>query len=532
MTIHEAILRSPLIRRARANRKLRRINAYESSLSSRSIEQLRETSHDLRFRAKMGERPEKLVVEAFSLVREVSDRVTGMRHFDVQILAGIHLASKCIVEMATGEGKTLTALLPMYLHGLYGKGAHLATANDYLARRDGETMQPVFETLGLSVGIIQRDDSDADRRRAYGCDVTYGTSTEFGFDFLRDRMKRRVSKSRPGANGWSTADDTTSSGDATTPVCRKLHFILVDEADSVMIDDASTPLIIGAATSTQEDKKRRLFHWAAEHASDAREGVESKYIEHRKKVELTERGRLWVRERSAESPLPNVAIVDTFEYIERAIQVERDYRRDRNYVIADGEVTIVDNNTGRLAVGRYWQDGIHQAIQAREGLEITVPTASSAQLTIQSLILSYPHRAGMTGTARSSRREFRRVYKLGVVRIPTRLPSRRSRWRTVYCSTQEGKLRAIRDEVAQLQQDGRPVLIGSRSVVKSELLSELFSASGIDHQILNADVKPMRRKSSSRPVRPASSRFPQAWREGALTLNLATMCEIRVDCTS
>jgi preprotein translocase subunit SecA len=480
MQINETIQQLPLIRDIYRRRVLALIQEKGKSLQHASETDLRRQCSELRFRAQSGEKPAKLIAEAFALIRETSHRVLGMKHFDVQLSAGISLASKCIVEMATGEGKTLTAMLPLFLHGLYGKGAHLATANDYLARRDAEITQPVFAALGLSVGVVQKDISDADRFQAYRCDLTYGTCTEFGFDFLRDRMKRR------GAKIAGLKDNDIEREPALQPVRRPMHFILVDEADSIMIDDAGTPLIIGAASSKHRERVIRLYQWAAEHSGEARERKEFKYIEHQKQVELTETGRTWVREVGRQTQMSDIPVVDLYEYMERAIRVRRDYRRDRNFIVSDHKVTIVDNNTGRLAVGRHWQDGIHQAIEAQEGLPITVPTGSAAQLTIQSLILSYPKRAGMTGTAWSSRREFRKVYKMPVVCIPTRLPSQRKQWPTQYYPSELDKMMAIRDEVLALRMAGRSVLIGSRSVVKSELLSNIFNDAGIPHDVLNA----------------------------------------------
>ena len=455
---------------------MRQISAAKSEYAQASNRQLLERSVELKFRAKSGESAERLVVPAFALVQEASHRVLGMRHFDVQLLAGLNLVSKCVIEMSTGEGKTLTALLPLYLHALYGKGSHLATANDYLARRDGQEMGPVFQLLGMRVGTVQNDSSDAERLGAYKADITYGTLAEFGFDFLRDRMKKRIGEGDM-LPGTANADEL--------PVGRGLHFVLVDEADSIMIDDASTPLIIGAMNTAEQSHAALLYGWAAKHAPEARERSEFRYIEHEQKVELSERGRGWVRQVAKDS-VANVATVDQYEYMERAIKVERDYIRDRNYVVSDGAVSIIDNNTGRLAVGRFWQDGLHQAIQAREGLQITIPTGSAARLTVQSLVLSYPKRAGMTGTARPSRREFRKVYKMSVIRIPNRRPCQRRKMRTVICRDEQKKIEAIRDKIQELHQAGRPVLVGSRSVAKSEGLSELLTQCGIEHQILNA----------------------------------------------
>lgn len=426
MPLHEPLLNLPLYRWLHTRRVLARTAAFSSQLDGETDAALCERSLDLRFRAKTGEKPDALTAEAFALIGEAAQRILKLKPFRVQLLAGVHLASNCVVEMATGEGKTLTAMFPLYLHALSGKGAHLATANDYLARRDAETVRPVFESLGLTVGLVQDHSTDADRLAAYACDVTYGTCAQVGFDFLRDRMKRRAAK----ATG--SRQSSNSHHEDPRPVGRKPHFILVDEADSVMIDDASTPLIIGAHSAKHQEKTTRLCSWAAAHAGEARERIEFRHIEHLGKVELTEAGRAWVRETARRTEMSAVASVDLYDFMQRAIKVERDYQRGRNYVVSGGEVTIVDENTGRLAIGRHWQDGIHQAIQAREGLKITVPTGASAQVTIQSLLLSYPIRAGMTGTARSSRREFRKVYKMGVVRIPTRLPSQRTRLPTKF----------------------------------------------------------------------------------------------------
>ena len=276
MQIIETIQQLPICRDLYRRKTLASIQRLEKSLQNASDTDLRAQSSELRFRAQSGEPPSKLIAEAFALIRETSHRILGMRPFDVQLSAGISLASKCIVEMATGEGKTLTAMLPLFLHGLSGKGSHLVTANDYLALRDAKLTRPVFKALGLTVGVIQKASSDSERLAAYRCDVTYGTCSEFGFDFLRDRMKRRGAKIA-GLNSNEVEREPTLQ-----PVRRPMNFILVDEADSIMIDDAGTPLIIGAATSSQRERAIRLYQWAAEHAGAARERVEFKYIEHEK----------------------------------------------------------------------------------------------------------------------------------------------------------------------------------------------------------------------------------------------------------
>ena len=281
----ETIQQLPICRDLYRQTVLASIQRLGQVLPNASDADLRAHSSELRFRAQSGEQPSKLIAEAFALIRETSHRILGMRHFDVQLSAGISLASKCVVEMATGEGKTLTAMLPLFLHGLSGKGSHLVTANDYLAMRDADLTRPVFKALGLSVGVVQKASPDPERLAAYRCDVTYGTCTEFGFDFLRDRMKRRSAKVA------GLKSNEIEREPSLQPVRRPMHFILVDEADSIMLDDAGTPLIIGAATSKQRERVIRLFKWAAEHAGAARERKEFKYIEHQKTVELTEAGR-------------------------------------------------------------------------------------------------------------------------------------------------------------------------------------------------------------------------------------------------
>lgn len=477
MDFHDRAMRFSAYRRWFVGKQLFKITSLAKKYRRMSDQDIIAKSRSLKFRAQSGECINQLIAESFALAQEACFRALAMRHFEVQLGAGVNLVSKQVVEMATGEGKTLTAILPLYLYALFGKGALLATANDYLAQRDAEHCRTVFELLGISVGVVQHQSSDPERKIAYQSDVTYGTIAEFGFDFLRDRMKRRM---------LNTIEESDVFENEIQPVCRKPYFMLVDEADSIMIDDASTPLIIGAPTSKNEDHKLRLYRWAALHAPGAIEQKEYRYIEHRKKVELTESGRNWTRQKASSTDIATLPIVDMYEFMERAIKVERNYHRDRNYVVANGEVTIVDENTGRLAVGRFWQDGLHQAIQAREELRITMPTASAARLTIQSLVLSFPNRAGMTGTALAAKREFRKVYKMGVVRIATRRPCRRKKLSTCISNDESEKLNSIRDSVLNLIDNGRPVLIGSHSVAKSERLSQLFTKSGIEHEVLNA----------------------------------------------
>lgn len=476
MAIRETALRVPLYRKVYVRSQLNKIERIGKQLLGHSDDQLRAESLELAYQAKGGSPIESYLPRAYAVLRESSRRVLGLWHYDVQIMAGINLASKCIVEMATGEGKTLTALLPLYLHALRGKGAHLATANDYLARRDGEQMRPLFSFLGMSLGTVQNSSSDQERRAAYHSDITYCTLNEVGFDFLRDRMKTAASERLHQA----------SEKEEFRTVGRNFHFILVDEADSIMIDDASTPLIIGAPGGRCSDEKQALYRWAAEHAPAATEEKQYHYIQHEKKCELTEQGRDWARSCQRNSRVSAAPVVDAFEYLERAIKVERDYELDKNYVVHNGQVHIVDENTGRVAVGRFWQDGLHQAIQAREDLEITTPNSSAARVTLQSLVMSYPLRAGMTGTASSSKAEFRKTYKMNVVSIPTRKPCIRRRSSTRFASSQQTKLQQLGSTVKHMQAMGRPVLVGSRTVAKSELISAELNRIGVAHSVLNA----------------------------------------------
>jgi len=461
------------------------VASFEPTLQKESDHQLRKRSLSLRFRAKSGEKLSLLLPEAYALVREAGVRSLGMRHFDVQIIGGIALFQGNIAEMETGEGKTLTATLPLYLHGLSGKGAHLATVNDYLAARDAEWMTPLYSLLGLSVGVIQTQDSQDDRREAYGCDITYGTAKEFGFDFLRDRLLlRRMGRQQADFLGEGSTERWDQGGEQ--PVQRSVHFALVDEADSVLIDEARTPLIIGSLGEKALEQVVATYQWAAEHAPSFVEDDHYDYDHETKKAELTAAGRQFLRALPQDDILRAVGLIDLYQYMERAVKVHRDYSLDREYVVRDGEIVIVDEFTGRLAEGRKWRDGIHQAIEAKEGVEVTVPTGQAARITVQDLFLRYRHLGGMTGTAMTSAREFRKIYKMRVIRIPTNKPVQRKRLEPRIYGTAEAKWDAIAEEVREMHDTERPVLIGTRSIDKSEHLSRLLSASGVDHQILNA----------------------------------------------
>jgi preprotein translocase subunit SecA len=435
------------------------------------------------YRAKSGEPLAKLLPEAYALVREASRRTIGQRHYDVQIIGGMALFHGCIAEMETGEGKTLTATLPLYIHALAGKGAHLATVNDYLAERDANLMRPVYELLGLTVGTILTKDTSKDRRKAYACDITYGTAKEFGFDFLRDRLLlRRMGVTQASIFGEVTQLDPTGE----QPVQRGAHFALVDEADSILIDEARTPLIIGSLGDKAIEKIVATYRWAAEMSHRFSEDDHFEYEHDDKKVELTAAGRQLVRALPKPDILGLVGLIDLYQYIERAIKVDRDFLLDRQYVVKEGEIVIVDENTGRLAEGRKWRDGIHQAIEAKEKIEVTVPTGQAARITVQDLFLRYQFLAGMTGTAMTASREFRKVYKKTVIPVPTNRPCQRQRLPERVFAHAEDKWNAIVEETVELHRQGRPVLIGTRSIDKSVILSKLLVQQEIEHKVLNA----------------------------------------------
>jgi len=463
---------------------LPKIAALEPELERLGDHDLRKRSLALRYRARSGEPLSRLLTEAYALVREAGRRTVNMRHFDVQVLGGIAMFYRSIVEMQTGEGKTLTATLPMYLRALAGKGAHLATVNDYLAQRDSEWMGPIYSALGLSVGVIQTQQPQPERRKAYACDVTYGTAKEFGFDFLRDRLLvRRIREGQTdllgGMLGQRVADDEK-------PVQGEPYFALVDEADSILIDEARTPLIISALPTEEQLMAVESYKWSAGVASEFVEDDDYEYDHEKKTVELTREGRLKVRHLPKPPTLDTVGMFNIYQYVERAIKVEKDYTVDRQFVVRDDEVVIVDEFTGRLSEGRKWRDGIHQAVEAKQGVKVTVETGQAARITVQDFFLRYEHLAGMTGTAAASARELRKIYRCHVVLVPTNRPLIRQRLPDRVFGTDDQKWAAVVEEICQMHGQGRPVLIGTRSIDKSEHLSELLSERGIEHQILNA----------------------------------------------
>ncbi|MFO0924110.1 MAG: preprotein translocase subunit SecA [Pirellulales bacterium] len=472
--------------------QLRQVNDLESKYMTFNESQIKKEFLSLRYRAKSGETLSNLLAETYAITREAGRRALRMRHYDVQILGAISLFHGCIAEMQTGEGKTLTATLPLVLHSLVGKGAHLATVNDYLAERDAQWMMPLYDMLGISAGIVLTDNNSDQRRKAYASDVTYGTSKEFGFDFLRDRLLMRA-QGRVVNDFLGAGSNQRWSGEGDQPVQRGMHFVLVDEADSILIDEARTPLIIGSLGDEARKAVIATYRWAAIHAKEFVIKEHFTIDEDTQKIELTGKGRQLVRGLPRDEDVRLVALVDLYEYMERAIKVDRDFILNRQYVVRDGEIVIVDEFTGRLAEGRKWRDGIHQAIEAKEQVvskaevEITVPTGQAARITVQDLFHRYKHISGMTGTAASSARELRRIYKTPVVQVPTNRPPQRIRLPDRVYGCMMDKFHAIVDEVKDVHAQGRPVLIGTRSIDKSNIVSHLLRQAGMEVLVLNAN---------------------------------------------
>lgn len=483
----DAVLRvSGQLRLKRWAGVLPQIRSFQSGYTEMNDAQLRKQSLALQYRAKSGEPLDRLLPEGFALVREAAGRTLNMQHFDVQLLGGMAMHYQSIAEMDTGEGKTLTATLPMYLAALTGRSVLLATANDYLAQRDADWMGPIYRALGMSVGVVESQMPRNQRQAAYDCHVTYGTAKEFGFDFLRDRLlKRRTNEGQINMLGSMLGQTNKDGGEK--PIQRDPYFALVDEADSLLIDEARTPLIISAMPGDEYAVTLETYRWAATVADRFEEDAHYEYDHQKKSVTLDADGRRLVRELPKPEALAAVGLFDLYEHIERAIKIRLDFLLDRHYVIRDGEIVIVDEFTGRLSEGRKWRAGIHQAIEAKENVEITVETNQAARITIQDFFLRFDRLAGMTGTAANSARELKKIYNLRFVRIPTNRPVKRKRLTDKVFGTSQAKFEAIVAEVVRLHEQGRPVLIGTRSIDKSEQVASLLRQQGMRLQVLNAN---------------------------------------------
>jgi preprotein translocase subunit SecA len=473
-------------RLARAALYIPRIRYWEAQYDKLSDADLRLTSLRLRGRARGGESLDRLVPEAFGLVCVSAKRHLGLRPFDVQLAAGFVMHKGALAELATGEGKTLCATLPAFLNALEGKGVHITTVNDYLARRDAETMGPIYQALGLTVGVIQMQMHEQQRHPIYRCDITYGTASEFGFDFLRDRLKVSGSKGQdaPFWDPWLRKGAPPSKED--TFVQRPHHFALVDEADNIFIDEARTPLIIASPTRLATPEEQIVFLWADRLVRRMKLDEHFYFDIEKQKLVLNASGMQMARYSNPPSGPHGKAMDKLEEALEQALHAHYRFRRDQHYMVDKGKVVIIDEFTGRRMPDRHWREGLHQAVEAKEGVEINHPSEHAAQVTFQSYFRLYKKLAGMTGTALQNRWEIRRVYKIWVVCVPTNRLVRREHWPDRVFPNEDAKFDAIVQEVARLRGLGRSVLIGTRSVEKSEKLSERLKAANIDHQVLNA----------------------------------------------
>jgi preprotein translocase subunit SecA len=450
------------------------INALEPSVQQLSDEQLAQKTVEFREKLAQGAALDDLLVEAFAVVREAGRRVLNMRHFDVQLVGGIVLHRGKIAEMKTGEGKTLVATLPVYLNALEGKGVHVVTVNDYLAKRDSEWMGKLYTFLGMSVGVIVHDLDDRERQEAYNCDITYGTNNEFGFDYLRDNMKFSLEQC----------------------VQRLHHFAIVDEVDSILIDEARTPLIISGPSEESTDKymkaNRIIPKLIRGEVIQGREPGEQ-YLtgdytvdEKSRSVALTDEGF----DKAAKLlNLPSLWDLETIEWkhhVEQALKAHVLFHRDKDYVVKEGEVIIVDEFTGRLMPGRRWSDGLHQAVEAKEGVKIQRENQTLATITFQNYFRMYKKLAGMTGTAETEAAEFDKIYRLDVVVVPTNRPLIRRENPDIVYRTEEEKFRNAAKEIKACNERGQPVLVGTISVEKSERLSGILKRMGVRHEVLNA----------------------------------------------
>jgi preprotein translocase subunit SecA len=439
---------------------VQRISQLEPKVLPLSNEQLRAKTAEFRERMDRGEPLNQILPEAFAVVREAARRTLGERHFDVQLIGGIVLHEGKIAEMATGEGKTLVATLPAYLNALKGEGVHIVTVNDYLAKRDSEWMGAIYRSLDLSVGVILHELNDQERKKAYACDIAYGTNNEFGFDYLRDNMKFSI-------------DDY---------VQRDLNYAIVDEVDSILIDEARTPLIISGPAEESTDKYYRINRIIPA----LKQGKDYQVEEKSHSAFLTEEGVAHVEKLIHVENLYDPRNIETLHHVNQALRAHTLFKRDVDYVVKEGQVVIVDEFTGRLMPGRRWSDGLHQAVEAKENVRIENENQTLATITFQNYFRMYGKLAGMTGTADTEAAEFRKIYNLDVVVVPTNMPLIRTNYADVIYKSEEEKFRAVVREIEELYQAGRPVLVGTISIEKSERLSQMLKKRGIPHNVLNA----------------------------------------------
>ncbi|WP_295919525.1 preprotein translocase subunit SecA [Anaerovibrio lipolyticus] len=436
------------------------INSYEEELTELSDSSLVKNTEKFKERLANGETLDDILPEAFAVVREASRRVLGMRHFDVQMIGGICLHEGKIAEMRTGEGKTLVATLPVYLNALTGKGVHMVTVNDYLAKRDSEWMGRLYNFLGLSVGLIKHDMDFPERKFAYSCDITFGTNNEYGFDYLRDNMVVDINQM----------------------VQRELNFAIVDEVDSILIDEARTPLIISGAGTKSTDMYTRM----AKAVEILKAGEDYTVDEKQKTVSPSEGAVSKVEKFLGVNNMYDSENIEMSHCFTAALRAKALMKRDRDYVVKDGEIVIVDEFTGRLMEGRRYSDGLHQAIEAKEGLEVRRQSQTLASITFQNYFRMYKKLGGMTGTAKTEEDEFIKIYNLPVVVVPTNMPVKRVDFPDVIYKTRRAKLKAVANDVEKIHSTGQPILIGTTSIAQSEEISAILRKRGISHNVLNA----------------------------------------------
>lgn len=466
----------------RLSKKVEVINNLEPEIKALNDQELKAKTAEFKERLAEGLALDDLLPEAFAVVREASRRVLGMRHFDVQLIGGMVLHKGNIAEMKTGEGKTLVATLPAYLNALTGKGVHIVTVNDYLAKRDSEWMGQIYKFLGLSVGLIVHGLDFAQRKAAYAADITFGTNNEFGFDYLRDNMVPHPQQL----------------------VQKELHYAIVDEVDSILIDEARTPLIISGAG----DKPKDLYRQVARIIPRLKKEADFEVDEKAKAVTLTEEGISKVEQMLGVENLYDPENIELSHHVTQALHAHALMKRDVDYVVKDGQILIVDEFTGRLMYGRRYSEGLHQAIEAKEGVTIEKESQTLATITFQNYFRMYEKLSGMTGTAVTEEEEFRKIYKLDVMVIPTNKPLIREDLPDMIYRTEQGKFQAAVEQIVNCHGKGQPVLVGTISIEKSELLSKLLRQRGIPHQVLNAKYHDLE-----------AQIVAQAGRKGAVTVS-------------
>ncbi|HEY5332300.1 MAG TPA: preprotein translocase subunit SecA, partial [Solirubrobacterales bacterium] len=496
----------------RYEQRVEQVGAWEAELGLDSDDELRERADALRERARGGESLDDLLPECFALVREVGRRRMGMRHFDVQLIGAMVLHGGSIAEMRTGEGKTLTATLAVVLNSLAGDGVHVVTVNDYLARRDAEWMSPIYDALGVTVGILQSGQPTEEKIHAYACDVTYGTNSEFGFDYLRDNMAQSLEEKVQHGGRFDGDGHPLASH----------FFAVVDEVDNILIDEARTPLIISGAPEQAAELYVQFARLAPTMVpGKAPEGMDPmsrkqfiadydyEFDEKHKTIAVSELGVAKAERFLGIDHLYQPENGHLVNHLHQALKAESLYKRDVDYQVHDGEVKIIDEFTGRTLEGRRWSEGLHQAIEAKEGVRVQEENQTLATITLQNYFRLYDKLSGMTGTALTEATEFMKIYELPVVQVPTNQPMVRDDRNDQVYKTKDGKWSAVEREIAARHSDGQPILVGTISVEVSELLSARLRRRGIEHSVLNAKPEYAEREGET---------IAEAGRLGAVTI--------------